>query len=345
MDIFISKHQSKIMDFLWLPSISYFDPSQIDLTFEERQTFQEVFNDFETLKKILEPYTARLHKFYRGVNHGHIIDSIYRYLLEEGHDPKTMEELYPLVLAISEEKIRSLLLNLIAPEGQVIETEEDLLNLLEDDMIKESTKWRVFWSYHHPKETVEGMVDLYKELIPLYQPFYEKYEKEVLETINRLDIMELFSDSIFDIKKYLSKSQKSTLKAFVTSPLHLNHIITTDELDLEKPVYVYTYARAEVILKGRQQNNLSKDTLDLAIKSLADPIRYDILNIVSHSTLKNKEIAAQLGITPANVSFHIQKLLNAGLLSFAIDKDEARYRLNKAFMAQCLNKIKSDFDL
>lgn len=343
MEFLISKHQSQIIEYLCIPTLLLADYSQVDLTREERELISDIYADLETLKKLLDPYKDGISRYFLTRDIDNLMLALYRNILKEGKDPKTIQELYPLLLETSEDKLHDIFLDLISPDGETISTEEELRNFLEEDSISENQKWRVFWSYHHLKETLANMVALYKKIVPIYQPFYAKYEPEVDQMIEGLDILELYRDSPFDGVGFLEKTKKTKARVFVTSPLHLSNIFMNDEDAPDQPVYIQTYARAEHFVKGRQA--LQKDTLDIAIKALSDPIRYEILSIVSSTTLKNKEIAAQLGTTPANVSFHIQKLINAGLLNFSIDKKLSRYTLNKGFLKQCLEKISTDFDI
>lgn len=345
MESFISKHQCKIVDFLSIPIIPSKNSGHADFTREEEKFVLGILDDQKALQKLLEPYHDRLQKYSRDYEGTLFIEALYRYLLEEGYDLQDITELYPLLLDIPEEKLSAIYLNFMTPDDLSIDNEHDFLNFIEEDDHEDDCKWRILWSYHHLKETVAGMIDLYKDIIPIYQPFYHKYEAEIDQMIETIDIIDLYRGSVFDLEAFLSQNNKSKIHLFVLSSIYLANTLITDESDPEKPVYIYTYAMAEKFFKGRQQSNLEKDTLDLTIKSLSDPVRYDILSIVSHTSLKNKEIAAKLMTTPANVSFHIQKLLNAGLLNFAIDHCHAKYQLNKSLLSKCLNKIKADFDL
>lgn len=56
------------------------------------------------------------------------------------------------------------------------------------------------------------------------------------------------------------------------------------------------------------------------LRSVAHPVRLDMLSLLTGASLSAAEVARELGITHANASYHLRRLLDAGLL--VVDGEE-----------------------
>lgn len=62
------------------------------------------------------------------------------------------------------------------------------------------------------------------------------------------------------------------------------------------------------------RNQLSDKNACKMMKSMGDPSKFAILKALNHGQKYGKELATLLGLTPATISYHIQELLNDGLI-------------------------------
>lgn len=342
MEFIHYSHRNRIMDFIYLPSLLTIDYEDMDMTAKEKEVCADVLADMVHIKHFLEPFTDRITKYFRGNEGTLYIDFLYRYLLEKGYDPKDMEELYQLLLQLTEEELSETYLSFLTDGNKTSISDHEIFDLIEERVPIESRRWAVFWNYHHLTETIEGMIAFYKEALPLYLPFYEHYADEVEEFKQTLDMEALYNDANFNVMGFLQSNQQTTCLVFIRSPLHLANILITDDKDSSRPAYAVIYPRIEVFIASRV--TINKDSVGSLLKVLSDPVRYDILKLLYQDVQKHKDIAERLGTTAANVSFHISKIIDVGLFNLP-DYSEKKYKLNKKLLKECLDFIAHDFDL
>lgn len=339
MEVFVYKHQSQIMDYLYAPYILIEDYNQISLTSEEKEKAEDIFNDLKEVKKILHPFKKRIEKYYHNKNHKIYIINLYLNLLNEGKDPKTMEDLFEMVMELSNSILKEVFLYTVFDKKINIESSEDLIQMIEDEIEDEKEKWNIYWSYYHLPKVIEEIVSLYQEILPKYIPYYKTYEREIDDMIDNLDIYELFKDSAFNINQFSNKH----VRVFVLSSLNPRIVASIKEDQTNPNIDLFLFSRAHLFMNRSLQDK--EELLFMAMKALSDPIRYDVLKLMIQTNLKKKEIAEKLSITPANVSFHIQKLINTNLLSISVDEDFMKYQLNKLLLKNVIQKIQDEFEL
>lgn len=81
----------------------------------------------------------------------------------------------------------------------------------------------------------------------------------------------------------------------------------------------------------------ASDRVDRFLKVLSDKRRVDIIKMLSFKPYYGYEIAAKLQLTPATVNYHINLLMDAGILSFDREENKVYYTLNKDKIKQLLN--------
>lgn len=80
-------------------------------------------------------------------------------------------------------------------------------------------------------------------------------------------------------------------------------------------------------------------------EALASPIRLDIYRLLVKAEPAGKvagQIAAELGLPPSNLSFHLKALVGAGLLAVAQEGRFLRYRANLALMDSVIGFLASE---
>lgn len=331
-------HRSRLVDFLWLPNLVYVDYSHVDMTSQERAVMADALATLEEVKAVLAPYKEQIDRYF----HRHFFLRLYRHLLAQGQDPLDMAELLCLIETIPEAVLEQEFALSLTDEEQDSLSLEELLLVLEDFSDDPAYRWQLLWSYQHLKASVQGMSALYQELCPLYEPFYAQFEEEIRSFSKQLDIPDLFANTSHDVLGVLAETGRSSCEVFVTSPLQFMQMIGYDKHRPDSPAYFQLFPRVAAFIGNRQV--VDKDVLDVVIKSLSDPVRYEILQRIGLHGEKSKVISDSLGISPATVTFHVQKLVNANLLLIS-GQTKGHYTLNRPLLQEVLERVKLDFDL
>ncbi|MGT2930016.1 ArsR/SmtB family transcription factor [Streptococcus dentasini] len=342
------KHRSLIMDQLYFPNLlgnAIFTFLE-DLTTTQKEQIKDIMALLTQFQQLLDPFKGRINRYFVMKEAIPFSDYLYRYLLEEGQDPQDMAEALLAFQTLSDESIQKLFLAFLEVKVEANALPQDaLLEVLENSEISDEGRWRLLWAYHHPRTLIDGLVALYEDLIPLYQPFQKQYEEERDRFAQNLDLEKLFEGSeVIDFKGTFKNLRRETCEIFVMSPWHMFIVLTFDEQKPDKRIYFYIYPRVNLLVET--ERHLSDENMALTLRTLGDENRYRVLLELLKGDLKSKEIAEKLGITAANVSFHTQKLINAQLLLIKADKKgTTKYRLNKATMKLLLERLKEDFGL
>lgn len=346
MEYSYHKHRSLIMDQLYFPSLLGSDMFKHleDLTTAQKEQVKDVMALLTQFQQLLEPFEGRINRYFVMKEVSTFSDYLYRHLLEEGQDPKDMTEVLQAFQALSEKSIQQLFLAFLEVKVESDALAQDvLLEVLENSEISDEKRWRLLWAYHHPRALIDGLVALYEDLIPLYQPFQQQGEEERDRFAHNLDLDKLFEGSGFDLVEILENTQRETCEIFVMSPWYIFNIFTFDTDQPDKPVYCFIFPRVRLFIETSLK--LSDESLAQTFRILGDENRYRVLLELLKGDLKSKEIAEKLGITAANVSFHTQKLINAQLLIIKTDNKGTKYKLNKGTIKLLLERLTEDFEV
>ncbi len=89
--------------------------------------------------------------------------------------------------------------------------------------------------------------------------------------------------------------------------------------------------------------DIENELLSTFIKFISDPKRYQMLQVLKNEKKYANELAKQFKITPATMSYHINKLYTMGLISFVkSDQNKMYIQLDKVKLEYFINKIKID---
>lgn len=91
--------------------------------------------------------------------------------------------------------------------------------------------------------------------------------------------------------------------------------------------------------------SIDEELLTKTLKVMSDETRYKVMVALTKPYAKSKDIAGELAITGAAVSFHTQKLLNAQLLLFNSTDKNVKFDANKGLLREMIAKLEEDFDL
>lgn len=342
MRFFTHLHRSRLVDFLRMPNLVYVDYSKVDLTSKERAVMADALEAVDEVKHLLKPYEERIDRYYRGNQVYPFFIRLYHYLLAQGQDPLDMAELLTLIGDLPSAVLECEFARLLTEEKADQLSLEEIIALLEEFSTTPARRWEVLWSYQNLQETVQGMIALYQELCPLYEPVYARFEDEVRQFAENLAIETVFANSSHDVLGIVAETGRSSCQVFVSSPLHFMQIVGHDKAWPDQPAYFQLFPRVASFVANRQV--VDQEVLDVALKAISDPVRYDILKRVGLRGERSKVIADSLAISPSTVTFHVQKLVNANLLLIS-GQTKGNYSLNRPLLQEVLERVKLDFEL
>lgn len=339
-------YRSEIVEKFFIPLIvkEREEPFEADFSQKEKDILKDALDIRDELEEKLADFRQEVNEVFLWGHIFNVLHSLYFYLLDQGQDPKTIEEACQLILALSQDEVEEAMRTMLAAENDGHrEKDLSLMELLEKTDKKPAEKW--YWSLaiRNPLETVQRSVNLLYKLLPIYQPYFEQARAEREAFAREFDIEKLYRES-----KQLAMTSLDALKIenaqfFVLSPWSFWFAYYGNEQFDYMKVVLLASCRIDQILLSHEE--LDVDDLTTALKVISDSTRYQILVELTKPHAKSKDIAERLAITGAAVSFHTQKLINGDLLLFNTKDSDVKYSVNRDLLKQVIAKLQDDFDL
>lgn len=340
-----SEYRSEIFEQTLLATLAYHrDEWEWDFTQKEQTILEDDFKVMEVLYQAFLPYKERLQSYYLMGQGESILTVCYFYLLNKGLDPKTIEELHGLVLEMSEEDLDACLrLMVLAGSDEPALDQLSFVELLEVATAKPEEKW-YFLAYHRQLMTnIRETVALSRELVAIYQPYLERSRPERQKFVADTVIEELINGATI-LKGSQELLSRKTFEYYVVSPWLVRFMMFSGRKTFTTyQDFLIVSTKIDKVLLSH--SNLDEDNFSSALKTLSDLTRYKVLVGLTKPYAKSKDIAEELGITSAAVSFHRQKLQNAQFLLANSDDKHVKYDVNKGLLQAIIEKVKEDFEL
>ncbi|HEL1756221.1 TPA: ArsR family transcriptional regulator [Streptococcus suis] len=339
-------YRSEIVEKFFIPLIvkDREEPIEADFSQKEKDILKDALDIRDEIEEKLVDFRQEVNQVFVWGHIFNILHSLYFYILNDGQDPKTVEEACQLILKLSQEEVEDAMRTMLASENDGHrEKTLSLMELLEKTDKNPADKW--YWSLaiRNPLETVERSVHLLDKMLPIYQPYFEQARVEREAFARDFDIEQLYRESKQLAMTSLDSLGVETAQFFVLSPWNYWFAYYGNEQ--------FDYMKVALLASCRiDQMMLSNDELDLddlttALKVISDSTRYQVLVELTKPHAKSKDIAERLNITGAAVSFHTQKLINGDLLLFNAKDKNVKYSVNRDLLQQVIDKLKEDFDL
>lgn len=341
MDIQYSNISSEIMEQCMLPIfLGRKEEWEWDFSHKEEEILRDVLPVLEELHTLFLPYREKIERYHLMGYGLTLLQFCYLDMVEEGKEVQGIEEVHAYALTLSKEKIQELLTLLLNTEMEHMEEDWDFGERLERSTAKPATKWHMSQFYKHPLASMQELVALSRELVPLYAPYLEKSREERRQFAADFSLEELLKESGYLSQFDLSRFDNRRVSLYILSPW-LIRFASYGTPDVGEIFLVSS--RVEQLLQSHK--DLDLDTFTTVLKTMSDVTRYNVLLELTKPHAKSKDVAEALDITGAAVSFHTQKLINAQLLLFNRKDKDIKYNVNKTLLREIIEKLEVDFHL
>ncbi|HFI0499861.1 TPA: ArsR/SmtB family transcription factor [Streptococcus suis] len=339
-------YRSEIVEKFFIPLIvlEREEPIEADFSQKEKDILKDALDIRDEIEEKLADYRQEVNQVFVWGHIFNILHNLYFYLLNDGHDPKTVEEACRLIVKLSQEEVEDAMRTMLASENEGHHDKGlSLMELLEKTDKKPADKW--YWSLaiRNPLETVQQSVHLLDKMLPIYQPYFEQARVERETFAQEFDIEKLYRDSKQLSMTSLDALGVETAQFFVLSPWNYWFAYYGNEEFDHMKVALLASCRIDQMMLSNDELDL--DDLTTVLKVISDSTRYQVLVELTKPHAKSKDIAERLAITGAAVSFHTQKLINGDLLLFNAKDKNVKYSVNRDLLQQVIDKLKEDFEL
>lgn len=242
---------------------------------------------------------------------------------------KNLDEYFKYLEQQSEDDLRISIFEQLEFEELINYKEESYLEIVLEKIDKidfeGDEKWYLISLIRDPKSYIEKFSDLIKEYLPLYEELKGRYWKVYEEFVQWIDknISQYGIDFIDEYLTFINLKQYDEV--------HLNYsifdLISSHNFG-DGSVHIFI----GLIFKRYVEEEKNKNDIDKHLniyKVLSDKTRFDIIKILIKKESYGQEIAEQLGITTATVSYHMDFLFGASLVTIKRKSRRLYYSVNK----------------
>ncbi|MGT2865844.1 ArsR/SmtB family transcription factor [Streptococcus fryi] len=336
--------KSTIVDYLMAPICGLLGKSELELDFP-RTAIELLGSAYDDLFKCgaeladMKDSIKEHYLIYRGHS---VAYYCYRLVLSRGIEPSTIEEAIEAIAQLSPEDYLLAFELALGYRGDIQKT-VTLADYLEENILEADERWYWFQAYHKPEKALANMVAILREVTVRYRPYHDKYAKEIAAYAANLNLYETMSAiQMVEVSNMLDKHEGG-IDVYILSPMHIRFSFLSNEDNVLPFDSLFFSMKVDDVMNAANQLDLSN--LTTILKQFGDETRYQVLLSIIGGNLKNKEIAEQLDITAAAVSFHTQKLLNSQVLVVNSDSDGIKYQINKKMLLEVIDRLTTDFHL
>lgn len=233
------------------------------------------------------------------------------------------------------------------PEEE-LKTISDLIAFIEASPYEKEAKWEAIKIYNKPEAYYNEMYDIIKETIDLLNNKYGKHiadlENEFYEYWTQyqksVDIMDSISNKLNVTWNHNAVGTILTPVLFFPMSVAIS-IKGPDEKDKMDIIRMSVLVDKRFALRS---NKVKKEDIINIGKLLSDKSKVDILEFVSKKPAYGKEIATELSLSTATISYHVNALIKVGFLQESVSANRLYYSINKARISSYLDAMKEYFN-
>ncbi|MDR7857910.1 winged helix-turn-helix domain-containing protein [Tissierella sp.] len=226
----------------------------------------------------------------------------------------------------------------------IINDNNVLFKFLNDKDISYEEKWNIVTIINDIDGFKRNFISLIQEYELKYKVFIKKYED--------------------DINKYADFLINEVKEKGINLDIPIQQMVDLKDIDtlFIIPSYFHAYTLSQTVVRSKHVSYMiigkyvdklfqatnresSVDKYVAIFKNLSDLNRYRFIKILSKGEKYGQEIADDLNITSATVSYHANNLLITNLLKMERNENKTYYSLNKETLREMIEFIQNDLEL
>ncbi len=351
-----NKDVSRILDYLSFPSIYFAKDKHKHLDDDMMaEVVKESYVDYiQKIKQLLSPYKEDIATFFPNdlyTNHDYvnILTSAYP-VYDYQNEHAYLEE----VLAIDDETFKTKMIHaLVTIEDDDTDNNEDLplkesnaMHYINSLNIEAANKWSLLMMIQDPKTYLKRFIALLQRVQSLFYSYYKEKEQAVETVGNRLaerfseDTLKTFKSITYDSISYDFASNDACnlyISAIFPYTLKLatgNHCRVVWGLDME-----YAFQKTHEIKEDKLTERVK------IFKALGDKTRYNVLKLIASGVTSIKDIANELDVSSATISYHVNEFLTSGIIKLNFEKSKkSGYKIDYDKLNEVIKALLEDLD-
>lgn len=336
--------RSEIVDFLMAPIFVLLDKDKLEweLPISAKEVLGTAYDDLFQIGQDLADLKAKVTSTYLMHKATPLAFYLYQLVLKKGIEPQSIDQALDVMASLSRQEMVLALELTLDYRGNKKEA-FDLSDYLEEEVLKADERWYWYQAFRQPEATLEMLVAILRQVADRYRPYYVKYQTTCQEYARTMDMAKTLSElGVVEVDEIIASSE-DIVDVYLLTPSHVRFSFMSSQEETLTVNAIFFSVFVDQVIGATARLDVSG--LVTILKQVADESRYQVLQALANGETKSKSIAEQLGITPAAVSFHTQKLLNSQLLVVNTEGKGVKYLLNKPLLQEMITKLTDDFQL
>jgi len=222
----------------------------------------------------------------------------------------------------------------------------DLIRYIENCPYDNETKWEAIRIYHNQETNYQEVSSLLAEVMKLLTDRYAgqiaDLEEEFYEYwCNHNTQGELLDTMMEKLKINWESEKKTVIVPLLFLPYAIVISVTEPEFCENDIIRMSVMIDSKFILTEKK---LTKEDILNSGKVFSDKSKVDIMEFIGKKPCYGKEIAKELNLTTATISYHVSTLLQYGFIKADVDANKIFYQLDKDKIAAYLEDMKEFFE-
>lgn len=355
--------ESRIHDFLKFPRLLYLETiyDTSDDSYYEQFVTDNYTNILKIYEEKLKPFSKDIERFYMNqfldkydfITLITMANPIPGSLNEQDYLDKlsSMDEyqiktsiVFSIMVLEQSDHVSQLDLEAIRDHTKrVVSKNDDILSFIEELAIDAAFKWNLFLIIDDPLKYMTLYIKLMNSLFPIFQDAYQKFDADVTNCgsnlVNYLNkhgsqgLLDI-TYSILDVSILESDETKILVSALIPYNLTVSSIVNKH--------LVWGLGMEEAFKKMKEYNENKTNERVQIFKNLGDKTRYEVLKCIASGETSTKEIANQLGVSSATVSYHLNAFLTTKVIKMEKINNKFEYVVDYQLLEQTITDFKYD---
>lgn len=342
---------SRIYDYLLFPRIYYFYDEE-----DEKDLLDEVIDDnykkfADEMRINLAPFAREIDQFYqKGAYAQYEFCNILLHAFEIFDYQSEHKYLNDLMLMDDTLFRNELIKSLLSIETDIKENElneSNAIKYINSLKIDPANKWNLLMMVQNPKEHLQNFINLLHKVQTYFDQYYQQSYPKMINTGKKLSEL-LSGDHTNEAFKEITKqSIDYDFSGFDECYIYISSVFPYSLRFISSDDCRFVWGmHMEKAFEKIQEVHENKMIQRVKIfKSLGDQTRYETLRLLAQGVTSIKDIASQLDVSSATISYHVNEFLTSGVVIISREKNKkAGYIIDYKRIEEVIDNLRKDLN-
>ena len=342
---------SRIYDYLLFPRIYYFYEEK-----DEEELLEEVINDnyknfVDQMSVSLAPFASEIDQYYqKGAYAQYEFCNILLHAFKI-YDYQNEQEYLSYLVNMDDQAFRNeIIKSLLSMEADIDENqlnESNAIKYINTLKIDPANKWNLLMMVQNPKDHLQNFISLLRKIQPYFDQYYQKALLMMMDTGQRLSKALSGEKTNEAFKEITKESIDYDFSGFDECFIYISAVFPYSLRFISSEACRFVWGmHMEKAFEKIQEIHENKMIQRVKIfKSLGDQTRYETLKLLAQGITSIKDIASQLDVSSATISYHVNEFLTSGVVIISREKNKkAGYIIDYKRIEEVIDNLRKDLN-